>query len=525
MELKAELKKTYEEFSYLNTQRSLYYRTIVNYMYSELQKREFLFLSDIFTYMTNFSEFEEYTEEECYKDLENLSSWNNVIKYKNDYTMIKSIEEIKKKKFRYQLTEKTRKIENLIQTEFNEINAITAVLDRNLLKNFKEELSKFVNNYADFRGKSAKELYSWWRMIVEAYTIMHNNYINFLQDLNGIDFEKIVLVDDFLIKKNRIKEYLEDFIVGLVEESVDIEKLLLRFRELGALDEIFDKIIEEEHNLLSINKIDKEIKINVVRDKIYNQRDKIYNWFLEIEGYDGEVEVLRRNSMNAIEKILKVAKKLILKNTVNYSRKESYKNIARVFSETENIGEAYKLSALIFGVQETYHLKGEKLELNREEILSVKEEEKLSLVLNKLRKNENKKSRISLQDRSIEKANYRMQVEKDREDKKNELLKYILDNRIYLGKLPKISTSLKNLIIDMIKKGLNKPTMDKIVVLEDKMYKEYKNVELNNMEFRLLYPVDKDDRIIMRTEDGDLNMPGFILEFRGNTSGASVSMN
>lgn len=509
MNIEFELKRVYEEFNYLNTQKTIFYRVIISYMYEELKKREFLYINDVFSYMKEFEEFSDYTEEECYKDLEVLTNWGNVIKYKNDYSMIKSIDEIKKKKHRYQLSEKTRKIENLVKNEFNEINNLSSVLDKNLLRNFRMELEKVFES--DFVEREKKELYFWWMNIVNAYVLMNKNYINFIQDLNYIDFDKITKVDEFLINKNRIKEYLEEFIIGLVEESEALEMILNRLDKLPNLNLLFEKIIEEEQNVLQMRSME-ELKVGIAKDRVMEQKNKIYSWFVGEEGYEKEVEVLRKNSINVIGKILKIAKKLILKNSINFSRRENYKNIAKLFSEME-ITEAYKFSAYLFGVQNSYHLKGNKEGINREEILSVDEEEQLEIILSKLKERETSKKRIAFTDKTIEKANYRMKIEEERKTKRDELDKYVVNKKLSLENLPKISSFMKNLLIDYIKKGLSKPNANKIILENNKLYKEYDLVELNNMKYKLLVPQDKESRTIVHVEDGDLDIPSFILRF------------
>ena len=255
-----------------------------------------------------------------------------------------------------------------------------------------------------------------------------------------------------------------------------------------------------------------ELKVGIAKDRVMEQKNKIYSWFVGEEGYEKEVEVLRKNSINVIGKILKIAKKLILKNSINFSRRENYKNIAKLFSEME-ITEAYKFSAYLFGVQNSYHLKGNKEGINREEILSVDEEEQLEIILSKLKERETSKKRIAFTDKTIEKANYRMKIEEERKTKRDELDKYIVNKKLSLESLPKISSFMKNLLIDYIKKGLSKPNANKIVLENNKLYKEYDLVELNNMKYKLLVPQDKESRTIIHVEDGDLDIPSFILRF------------
>ena len=169
-----DLYENYEEFFYLTAPKAIYYRTIIRYIYKELQRREFLYRYEIYQYMLQFEEFKGYSEDDCHKDLDILSEKGNILKYKNDYSAIKSLDEIKKKKYRYQLTEKTRMIEELLINRFNEINAITVVLDRNLLKNFKKELRKFLDSKEEFLQNSHRDIYYWWNSIARAFQEMNS---------------------------------------------------------------------------------------------------------------------------------------------------------------------------------------------------------------------------------------------------------------------------------------------------------------------------------------------------------------
>ncbi|MBZ4683322.1 MAG: hypothetical protein PWP46_492 [Fusobacteriaceae bacterium] len=507
--LEKELFKTYEEFSYLNTQRSLYYRTIIRYMYNELQKKEFLYRYDIYNYMKTYKEFNEYTEEECYKDLDFLCEKGNIIKYKNDYSTIKSIEEIKKKKFRYQLTEKTRMIEDMLINRFNKINAITVVLDRNLLKNFKQELIKFLDRKEEFLELSNKEIYSWWGSLVRAFEELRRNYKEYIQDVNSFEYEKLIDSKEFLLKKNKLKEYLEEFISGLMEESGEIKKILIELNNTKEFEELLERIIEHEYE---INSMTKDIKRDIARQKVLDMREKINNWFVG-ENDENEVEILRKNTINIINKIIKVAKKIISKRMVNYSRRESYKQVAKMFLTCKNIEEAHKFAGIIFGINEVKHFQGV---LNDDEDINDNlMKDNLIINVKKISKNRLAKKNIYFQDKTIEKINYMRQKEEEKEKQKIEIEKYIFNNILEIEKLPKINSYLKNILIEYIKKGLTKPPKqsEQIIVLNNKMYRKYNKVEVNNQIFNLLVPIDEKDRCVVKTEDGNLEMPTFIIKF------------
>lgn len=510
-EIDRELCNIYEEFTYLNTQKSLYYRTMVRYMYNELQKREFIYRFDVFNYMKEFEEFKNYSEDECYKDLDFLCEKGNLLKYKNDYSTIKSIDEIKKKKFRYQLTDKTRMIEDLIINRFNEINTLTVVLDRNLLRNFKQELLKFLERKSDFFDLSNKEIYSWWNSLARAFNELSNNYKEFIQDVNSFEYEKMIDSNEFLLRKNRLKEYLEEFISGLMEESEEIKNILIELKQSKEFENLLERIIEHEYEHKSMLE---NVKRDESRQTVLNLVNKMYNWFVGEED-ENEVENLRRNTINVINKIIKLAKKFISKKMVNYSRRESYKQAAKSFLTCKDINEAHQFAGILFGMNEIKHFRGEIKEEVDEDSENSYSENKLHIEVRKLTEKRKDNKKISFQDKSIEKVNYMREREQEQLKQRAEIEKYIYNNILEVEKLPKISSSFRNILIEYIKKGMGKPPKqdEKLFVFNDKMYRKYNESEYNNQNYHLLIPIDENDRCVLRTDDGNLELPSFILQF------------
>ncbi|OQY10359.1 MAG: TIGR02677 family protein [Fusobacteriia bacterium 4572_132] len=506
--LDLEFSKKYEEFSYLNTQKSICYRTIIRFMYYELQKKEFLYRYEIYNYLKEYKEFEEYTEDECYKDLDTLSEKGNIIRFKNDYSEIRTLEEIKKKKYRYQLTERTIMIENMLLKKFDKINAISPVLDKNLLTNLKKELLDFTNNPKSFLNLKDKELYFWWNRIMNAFENLNTNYKAYIQELNSFEYEKTMKTDQFLLKKEKLKEYLEDFINGLLIESEEINKILLKLREMADFTELLDRVAIEESETNDIGV--KEIKI-----KIDNQIARLNNWFIGTEE-ENEVEILRRNTINIIRKITKIAWQLISKQRVLFSRKESYKKVAETFLKCESIEEGHKLASLVFGTAKSAHIKGTLKNTESQEIVSVYDEKKVQFELRKITERKKEEKKIVIKDKSIEKENYLRIREMEIKRQTEEINKYIQNNYLEVEKLPKLSNYVRELILKYIKKGLTVPKNmenEKIIFFKDKMYKAYNKIKFNNNEYRLLLPKNEEDRCVMRTEEGNLDMPSIVLEF------------
>jgi len=60
------------EFTYLNIERTPFYRELIRTMYVELQRKEFLYGDEIFEKIRRENGFEDYTLEQCYNDLDFL---------------------------------------------------------------------------------------------------------------------------------------------------------------------------------------------------------------------------------------------------------------------------------------------------------------------------------------------------------------------------------------------------------------------------------------------------------------------
>src|SRR5690625_2629761 len=96
--------KKVTEASYLTVDKAWSYRAILRYFYVQHERmREFLFPEEVLDHLHTLPEFADYTEEQLHQDLAQLEAWNNLIAHQ-ELSKAKSIEEFKKKRFRYQCT-------------------------------------------------------------------------------------------------------------------------------------------------------------------------------------------------------------------------------------------------------------------------------------------------------------------------------------------------------------------------------------------------------------------------------------
>lgn len=497
--------KGFSEFDYLGSiERGNYYRNIIRIMYIDLERKEYLFSHEIAEKMTILYNNHNYDEETCNKDLEFLFKKGNVVKYKNDYSQIKSLEELRKKRYRYQLTERGRMIEEFILNKLNKVNSLSTTLDPNLLIRFKDELKAIL----EFDGKE-EEVYSKWNNIIYAFNLLRENYKGYLMELNSFEYEKMMEEDRFLLKKARLREYLEDFIKVLLDESQEIMTIILTLEKTDKIEGILNIAIDREFKKRELTG---DIEYSQVKENYINQYKRLKSWFLSIDEEPSEVDILNKATINIIQKITKMAKMFLDKKKVSYSRKDSYLKVAELLLKTDEIDKVKEISSIIFGDFNLRHLKAEYPQ--QVEILKIEGSPSITMKMKPIKERIKTKANYKIKDRTKEKQESLIIEERKKQDEVKNLERYIDNDTIILDSLPVVTAGVKNTIINLIKIGLTKISEEKKISLrDDKLYYEYGKAHYNVFLFKLFRPEDENERTILQTYDGNYDTPNFRIEF------------
>ena len=118
-------------------------------------------------------------------------------------------------------------------------------------------------------------------------------------------------------------------------------------------DQIFHKIVEYE---LLIPRMDVEISEDMIQKKIRGRYQSIYNWFAGNEEQENEAAKLFDATNEIIRRITRYATQLSEKNTLGANRKEEYKKIAEIFMKCEDLADAHKMAAMVFGLEKPFHI-------------------------------------------------------------------------------------------------------------------------------------------------------------------------
>lgn len=491
MKINDKLLKPITEVSYLRAENVERYRVIIRYFYEEYEKiRYMLYRDDIFNAMKQSGFFDDYTEELAQSDLDALENWGNLITMQ-DSSKVSTLEEFRNRRYRYQLSDYTIEIERMTQ-RLESLEIEGASLEPTLL----ERIRKSIEKIPEIVDKDDLVVHAWWNDLNADFIRLNRNYQDYIKELNGIKSEEMMMSKEFILFKDRIIQYLRTFVKGLQEEGVILESYVQNI-DPSDLRKIMDKVIAHE---ATIPRLDRKFDPETFEVNIKARWHNIHNWFVGgIE--ESEINRMGDITLEIIRKITRYAQQIGEFYHKGSNKKEDYRHIAKIFSECETLEDAHKLSAMVFGVSHTYHLKG----LNDRDTENIN-----SSVYNEepTYYSRSTRSRVAVERRKREPAkNYhfekQMQLQEiiNQEKRKRSIIQtYIKNHVIDFSKLGKIDSDTRKTLLYWLSKGLS-----------DKDLK-------SRTEWGQYFTVDKSNPQIcnLECEDGTLSMPSYRLIFEGD---------
>ena len=347
MQATDKLIKPLTEAKYLNADNVSRYRCIMRIFFENYEKLKYwLYQEEVYEQMSADSLWADYKQEQCQQDLAMLTEWKNLNTIQ-DTRKVSSIEEFKHKKYRYQMSEYSVEIERLV-IRLENLFIEGASLEPTLLERIRRNIEKF----PDMLDKDTNTVYTWWTDLNNDFIRLNQNYQDYIRDLNSVKAEEMMHTKQFLVFKDRLIEYLRSFIKGL-QRNVGVIEECLRMQDKEMQDQIFHKIVEYE---LLIPRMDVEISEDMIQKKIRGRYQSIYNWFAGNEEQENEAAKLFDATNEIIRRITRYATQLSEKNTLGANRKEEYKKIAEIFMKCEDLADAHKMAAMVFGLEKTFHI-------------------------------------------------------------------------------------------------------------------------------------------------------------------------
>lgn len=483
--------KPITEASYLTVENAWRYRAILHYFYQQHERlRQYLFPEEVYQHVKQNEYFSEYTEEQLQHDLKQLVEWKNLIP-RQETGRVMTIDEFKRKKFRYQCTPYTVEIERMVEKLQLMGGTFGGSLETTLFERLVDALRRFASEAEGGQGGASlnqawEDVYTYFRKIVQSAS-------DYLGHLKSEKVEERMMTEAFLVYKDAFAEYLRNFILGLQHASYNIERELKGFSE----QKFAIAAMQLADYYMSIPRMEEKVDAARVADRLHGQWQSLQEWFLGAVGRQSELAALENETTETIRRITRFAQRLGERQQTSRSRYYDYLHLANWFATALSIDEAHELSALLFGVSEVRHLLVEPCE--SDDMYGSPWQQPPAVVVVKPRVNTyREKSRPNaMADRSAEREETLRSYLAEKEAEQHLMASLVRDGRIVIAELPEVETFVRKTLLAWI--GRCMVTTDRTAKIE------------TGQLIRLRQCSKK--TVALHCVDGELVMPDFVIEF------------
>jgi len=482
------------EASYLTAGNAWSYRAILRYFYIQHERmREFLFPEEIYAYLINLPGFKEYTKDELHQDLDQLVRWNNLVA-RQELGRSRTIEEFKKKRFRYQCTPYTVEFERMLlamekggevfggsleKKEFDRLYQALIEVDRVRKKNTLPS--------PDVCAELWNDLFTYFRSITQ-------NTSDYIAHINSEEAEERMQTEAFLVFKDQFTTYLRDFIIGLQQTALKIQELI-RSIDIAMLQPLMNQVIIHQQSIPRFE----DIGLND-QERIDEQEEKWHSlatWFLGNEHSESELVMLEMRTNEQIRRITRVVQRLGERHHYFRSRKKDYLHLAKWFESQSHVREAHQLSAVAFGVFHTRHLFSDHIPSDNI-YTSIWDENPIEHETKPRIRNYREKTRPgAIVSQQQEKEATRKAHLLNKQMEQDTLEKYLNGNEIRLDELPVIEPYVRKMLLSWLGKAM---------VRKDRTFKTEHGRLVKVM-------LAENERVILHAKDGDMEMPAVTFQF------------
>lgn len=494
MQVSDKLIRPLTEAKYLNADNVSRYRCIMRIFFENYEKlRYWMYQEDIYEEMIKDPFFADYRPEQCQQDLAMLVEWKNLNTIQ-DTRKVASIEEFKNKKYRYQMSEYSVEIERLV-LRLENLFIEGASLEPTLLERIRREIERF----PEMAEVDGNEVYAWWTDLNNDFVRLNQNYQDYIRDLNSVKAEEMMHTKEFLVFKDRLIEYLRSFIKGL-QRNVGVIEESLRSQKEEVRETVFGKIIEYE---LLIPRMEVEISRPMIEEKIRRRFQSIYNWFVGAEGAENEAGKLFDATNEIIRRITRYAAQLSEKNALGANRKEEYKKAAELFLRCNDLSEAHKMSAMVFGIEHPWHLAGDLIRETDSMNQGVYEEVPLQFTLKpRVRTYREKSKRSGIRESAEQKQETRRKLLQKQKEEMQKLQQLEKKGRIDFAELPVLEPRIREILLKW---------------LSDAMEDADFTARTDDGRRYVLDRTHAGEKCVVHCEDGNFTMPRMAIVFQEET--------
>ncbi|THE10410.1 TIGR02677 family protein [Bacillus timonensis] len=489
------------EASYLTADSAAQYRTILRYFYHQHERmRDFIAPEEILEYMRSIPHFSDYQEEQLHQQLAQLVKWNNLIA-RQDMTNAKTVEEYKKKRFRYQSTPYTIEIERMLVVLEKKVgDTFQGSLERSQFDRLLQAITSLQHEMEHQLPKNAEEYMRMWEDVFRYFQTIRTSTADYIAYINSEQTDQRMQTEAFLVYKNQFTTYLRDFIVSLQKTSLQIGE---RLHELTPqkLDVFFGKLIEHRKSIPRLE--DVSTSVEEWRTEYIEYWDSLRQWFLGSSTQQSELDMLQWQTNEMIRRMTRYVQRIGERQQHFRSRKNDYLHLANWFANSTSLDEAHKLSSVVFGAMTIQHLQLE--EGTTDNLHSDTWDENPIHLSIKPRTNRyrEKTKPGAMTSNTLKKMQQREQYLEERRQERALIDQYMNEGIIQLSEISKVDPFVRKVLLSWIGKSMASKN--------HKVKTDYGMV--------VKVTIDNSKRILLESEDGTLKMPDVRFEFVEQGSG------
>lgn len=434
------------ELRYLNADNADRYRCIMRAFYEQYETgRYWLYEEDIYQLLVSDPYFREYQEEQCRQDLAALVEWKN-LEVDQDTRNARTIDEFKNRRYRYQLSATSVEIERFIE-HLENLHVEGSSLEPSLLERIRLEVEQFPSMLQE----PSEKVYTWWNDLNSDFKRLNQNTNDYLRDLNSMKAEEMMKTQAFLLFKDRLIEYLRNFVRSL-QSNVGIIEEILAGLETDPVEQVLEKAVDYH---LSIPRMEVEVNRQQLLELAQRRYGSIRNWFVGQGGGENEAGKLFDRTNDIIRRITRYAAQISEQNALGVNRREEYRKVAELFLDCEDLSQAHCMAAAVFGLEKPRHLCSSQSRETDSLNSSVYEEAPLEVLLrNRQRSGREKEHRSPVPDTSAQRARVLRETRKKMEKQQKKLAALEKDHRIQFADLPVLEPQVRETLLQWVSNGL-----------------------------------------------------------------------
>ncbi len=425
--LQVDLLESISETRYLSADNYTVYRTIMRIFYLEHQKMHYQMDRDtVLVLLRGQSVFGNYTPEQLTLDLQQLVKWKNLTPIQ-DPRKPRTIAEFKNKQYQYMMSQTAIEIERLTITLEN-LSTRTAGLSVSPFRRLREDLHRA--EHLDEIPLS--EVRDWWQDLETDFQRLSQNHQDFLREFYGPGMEMQMKSVDFILYKQNLVRYLEDFIQELQHSAAQIGAQLEQFSP-EQVARILELVQQSE---LDIPRPQSEQSPNwktELQTRCQGVWQSLTEWFT---GSDPAARQVLNVTNEVIRRAVQNAALLVQMENMGVSNKAELRHLLTLFAGFETVEESHRLSALVFGVQQARHFTFDHIRESERIDLSPYDEPPMEYPLQpRTRSYKPRMDRSGFPDKSAEKAAQRQKILEEERALRQEVMGHIRDGKLDLAAL------------------------------------------------------------------------------------------